>query len=321
MANWSNLKASISDVIKTNGNQEITGQILQNVLNNIVSNLGANATFAGIATPFTNPGAPDGPIFYLTAQAGIYNNFGGVEIEAGIAVLLWNGSNWTKNQVLTISQELGDGENAVMSQKAVTDELNALGATVWPLSVSFSASSSLIEYTGQAKEVTLNWIVKRKDASITVTSLTVKQDSSSIYSGTANPGSQKVNVNTKGVIKYDLSASADGLTVTSSTTINIVLPMYFGFNVAADTGSLNITTLSNSAVKINPSGTYTLTNNTDGKYIWLCIPDTMTINRVTLNGFDVPMEVAQNSSTNLGGYKCYRSSNALVAGSYTIIIS
>ena len=59
MANWQILKAAIADVIKTNGNQEITGQVLQNVLNNIVSSIGENATFAGVATPETNPGTPD----------------------------------------------------------------------------------------------------------------------------------------------------------------------------------------------------------------------------------------------------------------------
>ena len=54
MANWSVLKAAIANAIKTNGNQEITGQVLQNALNNIVSTVGENATFAGIATPTTN---------------------------------------------------------------------------------------------------------------------------------------------------------------------------------------------------------------------------------------------------------------------------
>ena len=34
MSKWSDLKAAIADAIKTNGNQEITGQVLQNVLNN-----------------------------------------------------------------------------------------------------------------------------------------------------------------------------------------------------------------------------------------------------------------------------------------------
>lgn len=96
MANWQILKAAIANVIKTNGNQEITGQVLQNVLNNIISNLGANATFANIATPSTNPGTPDGPVFYLATQSGTYSNFGGAIVENEAAILLYNGSTWVK---------------------------------------------------------------------------------------------------------------------------------------------------------------------------------------------------------------------------------
>ena len=96
MANWQILKAAIADVIKTNGNQEITGQVLQNVLNNIVSSIGGKSAFAGIATPTTNPGVPDGNIFYLATKPGTYSNFNGIEIKAGEAVILeWRGS-WVK---------------------------------------------------------------------------------------------------------------------------------------------------------------------------------------------------------------------------------
>lgn len=96
MANWSTLKAAIASIIKTNGNKEITGQLLQNVLNNIVSSVGENSTFAGIATPTTNPGAPDGNIFYLATEVGTYSNFNGIEIASEEAVILeWRGS-WVK---------------------------------------------------------------------------------------------------------------------------------------------------------------------------------------------------------------------------------
>ena len=96
MANWSALKAAVAKVIKTNGNQEITGAVLQNALNNIISNVGENSTFVGIATPATNPGAPDGNVFYLATKAGTYSNFNDIEIADGEAVILeWRGS-WTK---------------------------------------------------------------------------------------------------------------------------------------------------------------------------------------------------------------------------------
>ena len=80
---YENLKAAIEKVIKTNSNQEITGQVLQDVLKNIVSNLGVNATYAGIAIPTTNPGIPDGPVFYIASKPGDYANFSNLStIEA-----------------------------------------------------------------------------------------------------------------------------------------------------------------------------------------------------------------------------------------------
>ena len=63
MGNYEQLKQAVADVIKTNANQEITGEILQNALLSIISTVGGNATFAGIATPETNPGTPDQNVF------------------------------------------------------------------------------------------------------------------------------------------------------------------------------------------------------------------------------------------------------------------
>lgn len=96
MAKWSDLKSAVASIIKTNGAQEITGQLLQNVLNNIISNVGLNSTFAGIANPDTNPGTPDGNVFYLATKEGTYSNFNGIVINSGEAVILeWKGS-WVK---------------------------------------------------------------------------------------------------------------------------------------------------------------------------------------------------------------------------------
>lgn len=80
MGNYEQLKQAVSDVIKANGNQEITGAIMQNTLLSIISTVGSNATFAGIATPTTNPGTPDQNVFYIASEPGIYANFGNVKL-------------------------------------------------------------------------------------------------------------------------------------------------------------------------------------------------------------------------------------------------
>ena len=105
MANWTTLKEAIANAIKTNGNQEITGQILQNTLNNIVNAVGENATFAGIATTATSPGTPDGPVFYIASTAGDYPNFGGINLAVGeIAVLHFSNGSWTKRFTNAVSK-------------------------------------------------------------------------------------------------------------------------------------------------------------------------------------------------------------------------
>ena len=63
MGNYEELKAAVASVIKTNGNQEITGRVLQNTLTTLISQVGANATFAGIATPETAPERPTKTFF------------------------------------------------------------------------------------------------------------------------------------------------------------------------------------------------------------------------------------------------------------------
>lgn len=98
MGKYEQLKTAISGVIKTNGNQEITGAVMQNALLTMINSLGKNYQFVGVASTNTNPGTPDQNVFYI-ANAGTYSNFNGAIIEDGqLGFLLWNGS-WTKQTI------------------------------------------------------------------------------------------------------------------------------------------------------------------------------------------------------------------------------
>ena len=97
MANYTELKTAVSAIIKTNNNQEITGQLLQDVLNNIISVIGANATFAGIATPDTAPGAPDQNVFYIATENGQYVNFDDITVTDEVAILTNKNGSWAKS--------------------------------------------------------------------------------------------------------------------------------------------------------------------------------------------------------------------------------
>lgn len=98
MGNYEQLKQAITDVVKSNGNQEITGDILQNTLLTIISTVGSGATFAGIATPTTNPGTPDQNVFYIASEDGIYSNFGNVALENEVAIFTNGNGIWQKGK-------------------------------------------------------------------------------------------------------------------------------------------------------------------------------------------------------------------------------
>lgn len=125
MSNYSSLKATINANVKANGNQEITGPVMNSVLNAIVDSLGAGYQYMGKAVPSTNPGTPDAKVFYLASDPGTYTNFNGLVVADGeVAILKWD-SAWSKEvtgaataaQVAQLSQEVSDLENEVNTIK------------------------------------------------------------------------------------------------------------------------------------------------------------------------------------------------------------
>lgn len=124
MANYNSLKTTINANVKRNGNQEITGQILNSVLNAMVDTLGTGYSFAGVATPATNPGTPDAKVFYIANGKGTYTHFGELEVtEDDVVVLYWD-SLWHKE-----STGIAREENLTNLEKEVATKQNALTDT------------------------------------------------------------------------------------------------------------------------------------------------------------------------------------------------
>lgn len=125
---WTTLKADIARVIKTNGNQEITGALLQQELFRIVDNVGGKADYAGIATTLTNPLTPDGNVYYLASEIGTYTNFIGsgnaVTIEdSGLHIIsnvtgIWVATKVPIPMVITVTAKNNSG-NTIAKGKVV----------------------------------------------------------------------------------------------------------------------------------------------------------------------------------------------------------
>ncbi|MBQ2007202.1 MAG: hypothetical protein II236_00800, partial [Alistipes sp.] len=84
-----------------------TGQVLQDAMLEMVSQLGKNYAFGGVATPSTNPGTPTTNTFYIATEAGTYTNMGGVIVEQSeIAFFAWDGSAWSK-EAIALDDQVG----------------------------------------------------------------------------------------------------------------------------------------------------------------------------------------------------------------------
>ena len=89
MGSYTKLKEAIAAVIRPNAAEEITGDVMQTALLNIVTSMGKYAQFGGIATPSTSPSLVDQNVFYIATQTGIYPNFSNVYVS-GASVIYYD---------------------------------------------------------------------------------------------------------------------------------------------------------------------------------------------------------------------------------------
>lgn len=110
-------------------------------------------------------------------------------------------------------------------------------------------------------------------------------------------------------------------TVNRTAKVNAYYPKYYGGSVSTAMTEAGILALVKQSISGGAGGTYNITSSAD-QYIWFCVPNGMSISKVTLGGFAVPIEAAQTVAvTGKDNYKCYRTTNPLSAGTRQFVIS
>lgn len=199
MANYNNLINSIKAVIKQNGTNDITGQLMQDVLVAMTNSIGRFATFAGVASPTTNPGTIDQNVFFLASIAGTYPNFGGAVVPSGKIVAFDNVSgSWNMSVVVTISGGAitididpaldPDSVNPV-ENRAVYAECQAIRALIDDIPTAQSITSTYLS-TAQANAITGETYVDKTilNFSATVSGINAVAISGAKQVGTAGSG-------------------------------------------------------------------------------------------------------------------------------------
>ena len=138
---WEQLKSDIAAIVKENGRQEITGELLKQVLLGIVTQIGSGATLMGFADTQTDPGEPDGNFFWFAKEAGVYEHFGGIVVdsESPLTVLYMSDGVWVsweaaKTAGAATIVPVQDGETSILAESGkyyrVDDTVNRMAITL-----------------------------------------------------------------------------------------------------------------------------------------------------------------------------------------------
>lgn len=186
----------------------------------------------------------------------------------------------------------------------------------------FGVSPTIIE-KGVATTININGRFLFAGNLLTPDTLTLKMNDHVISNKPVNnlSGTKDTLTTTNDRITYSVSITAHGVTKNASATVSTYYPCYFGHTTKTIIVGTDVLSFSKQSIKSSPNGTYSMSDISQGEYVWLCIPSNFNINSVTSSGFSVPMEAAISVPVEgKGNYKCYRTSSSLVAGTFNFVI-
>lgn len=187
----------------------------------------------------------------------------------------------------------------------------------------FGVSPTIIE-KGVATDINISGRFLFAGNPLTPDTLTLKMNDHVISNQPVNnlSGTKDTLTTTNDRITYSVSITAHGVTKNASATVSTYYPCYFGHTTKTIIVGTDVLSFSKQSIKSSPNGTYSMSDISQGEYVWLCIPSNFNINSVTSSGFSVPMEAAISVPVEgKGNYKCYRTSSSLAAGTFNFVIS
>lgn len=171
-----------------------------------------------------------------------------------------------------ITQELGNSEDKVVSQKTVTENFVELQKTVFPLQVSLSVDKNLLEFTGNDTPVKLTYSVKRKDVEVTPSVLGLSVNDVMQWIDLKSSGTLNVNVNKEGESVIVLTAKYSDLIKSATAKVLMVLPIYYGFGISEVEVAISGNKLS---PRTSANGAYEKTSSKNNVSFIILVPMTL----------------------------------------------
>lgn len=208
-------------------------------------------------------------------------------------------------------QDIGDSQQFPMSQKATTNELSKVSSSlkelqnnVFPLQVFLSLDKTLLEFTGNGQIVKASYSIKRKDVTITPTSLALSVNGVMKDIDINSSDTIGIEVNKEGESTLILTAKLDELVKSATAKVVMVLPIYFGFGASEADVAIAGNKL---GPRTSASGVYEKTSTKDNVNFIILVPKTLPkLSYFTMGGAPFVMET---SSVSIKGkdYYMYKS--------------
>lgn len=224
---------------------------------------------------------------------------------------------------VTVDTELDDGSLNPVANMVITYMVNDLQSQISAIQAEKATftvkrtSGNGIYFVGAAIDAYI-----QADCSITADTITISQGGSTKSSVTSAKQCIYHEIKAAGAttapttLTYTAKAVIGDVEKTASVSISVVNPMYVGAGAAyADV----VNDSHKQSARTSAGGTYNVTVASDGQYVFFVVPSSMTINKVTLSGFDFPLNAADTTSKS--GYKIYKSANTYKAGTLTLVVS
>lgn len=196
------------------------------------------------------------------------------------------------------------------------NSIDKLNDTVYPITLGFNVNSN-----AETMVTSINYSITSEGKALVPDTMKISKqindNTDLILLNTPNAsGSLTTNIEgNREIFKFE--ATKTGRTSKSISATHYLC--YYGSSSVKDmtTDVMNtLSKVSSTGVSFNPQ-----INTNNDEYIWLIVPNYLTISHVTSAGFDVTLTVAQTVTNSLGTFKAYRTVNTLSAERWNLIIS
>lgn len=257
--NYANLIQNITENIKTNGSQAITAQVLQDVLVDMVGELGQSGALLGgvIDTSFVPALTNDAQVVYIAKSPGTYTNFNGLVVGAGeVAFFYFDGNAWAKSSVDVLA--VVNNLNSTATDKALSAAMGKqIGDNISQLSQEVNGIRYIdnVSYSGAHNAEFQFSEVSNDTAAILRISGTWQNINYCVwYHGTTNAGLLAISDYTNAEVTIPATANKLKVFLKSGTTLDIIVNLKTsGVNERVTTAENDIDGLSESIASLNDS--------------------------------------------------------------------